>query len=114
MRVRMKTNIGGTREGEEWPRKGECLDLADHQARDLIAQGYAEEATDEDASEQSDAPARKQRKRRNRPDDQPADRDGATLGPEPATADESGAGSMSADESRSETSADEHLTEPAE
>jgi hypothetical protein len=41
MRVRMTTNIGGFRNSEPWPRKGEITDLPAHEAADLIEVGYA-------------------------------------------------------------------------
>jgi hypothetical protein len=41
MRVRMTTNIGGFRNSEPWPRKGEITDLPAHEAADLIQVGYA-------------------------------------------------------------------------
>lgn len=44
MRVTMKTRIGGFRNGQEWPAPGGHLDVPDHEARDLIAAGYAEAA----------------------------------------------------------------------
>lgn len=44
MRVRMTTKIGGFRNGEEWPDKGAVIEVPDHEGRDLIAAGYAEEA----------------------------------------------------------------------
>lgn len=45
MRVTMKTRIGGFRNGQEWPAPGDHIDVPDHEARDLIAAGYAEAAT---------------------------------------------------------------------
>lgn len=48
MRVRMIDKIGGTRNGEPWPEVGESIDVPDGEAADLIAVGYAEEATDEE------------------------------------------------------------------
>jgi len=41
MRVQMKIQIGGTRDGEPWPAAGKPLDLPDSEATDLIAAGYA-------------------------------------------------------------------------
>lgn len=41
MRVQMNTQIGGYRNGEPWPLKGGTIDLPDHEAADLIANGYA-------------------------------------------------------------------------
>lgn len=46
MRVRMKIHITGTRNGEDWPAKGDDIDLPDTEAADLIANGYAQLAED--------------------------------------------------------------------
>ena len=42
MRVRQLIDISGTIDGQEWPGKGAEIELADHVAADLIANGYAE------------------------------------------------------------------------
>jgi hypothetical protein len=42
MRIRQLIDISGTIDGAEWPGRGEELDLPDHVATDLIANGYAE------------------------------------------------------------------------
>lgn len=47
MLVRMLTTIGGHRNGVEWPRRGETLDVPDHEAADLIAARYAAPAREE-------------------------------------------------------------------
>lgn len=44
MLVRMKSNIGGFRNGIEWPPIGTVIEIVDHEAADLVAAGYAEEA----------------------------------------------------------------------
>lgn len=44
MRVQMTHGIGGYRDGAPWPPVGGCIDLPDHEARDLIGAGYAVEA----------------------------------------------------------------------
>ena len=46
MQVKMQTQISGTRNGQDWPAKGEIIDLPDDEAKDLIAGGLAE-AVDE-------------------------------------------------------------------
>lgn len=43
MKIRQLIDISGTIDGTVWPGKGEVLDLADHVAADLIANGYAEQ-----------------------------------------------------------------------
>lgn len=47
MRVRMKVKISGTRDGAEWPDKGDTVDLPDDEAEQLIRYGAAEEAGDD-------------------------------------------------------------------
>ncbi len=41
MLVRMKTRIGGYRNGEPWPAPGGTIDVPAHEAHGLIANGYA-------------------------------------------------------------------------
>ena len=48
MRIRMKQNITGTRNGLEWPAVGTVIEIRDNEGADLIAAGLAEEAPDED------------------------------------------------------------------
>lgn len=43
MYVRMKQKIGGFRNGEAWPDKGAVVEVPDHEGRDLILAGYAED-----------------------------------------------------------------------
>ena len=50
MLVRMLINITGSRDGSPWPAPGGTLDVPDHEAESLIANGYAE-------AERADAPA---------------------------------------------------------
>lgn len=45
MLVKMRKHIGGFRNGLEWPPAGGVIDLPDHEAGDLIANGYAEPAS---------------------------------------------------------------------
>lgn len=51
MIVAMKTKIGGFRDGRPWPGVGGLIDLPDHEAADMIANGYCEES-DADEIEQ--------------------------------------------------------------
>ena len=46
MRLTMKIQIVGVRDGVEWPAPGGVIDVPDHEAESLIGCGYAEEATD--------------------------------------------------------------------
>lgn len=51
MIVRMRIKIGGYRDLQPWPEIGDTIELPDAEAADLIANGYAEEATDEPIDE---------------------------------------------------------------
>ena len=42
MHVRMKTKIGGYRNEVPWPEVGDTIEVPDHEANDLIRNGYAE------------------------------------------------------------------------
>lgn len=42
MRIRLLTDISGTIDGQDWPRKGNETDVPDTVAADLIANGFAE------------------------------------------------------------------------
>lgn len=42
MRVKMKADISGSRNGRPWPRRGESVDLPDQEAAQLCAGGMAE------------------------------------------------------------------------
>jgi len=54
MRVEMLIKIGGFRDGAEWPDVGGTIEVPDHEAGDLLGNGYAKEATDEDATTTAD------------------------------------------------------------
>lgn len=47
MKVRMLVEISGTRDGEEWPKRGGTIDVPEPEAQDLIANKFAEIAADE-------------------------------------------------------------------
>lgn len=49
MKVRMLADISGTRNGEDWPKRGETVDLPDGEAKDLIESRMAAPAEDKDA-----------------------------------------------------------------
>ncbi len=42
MRVRMKVDISGTRQGQEWPPRGSVIDLPDDEAAGYCSAGMAE------------------------------------------------------------------------
>lgn len=56
MRVRMKVDVSGTRNGGRWPRKGQEIDLPAAEAADLCAAGHAERVADDDVIERAVAP----------------------------------------------------------
>lgn len=41
MRVRMRADISGTRNGERWPRRGELVDVPDAEGEHLVSAGLA-------------------------------------------------------------------------
>lgn len=41
MRIEMRAQISGTRNGEDWPAKGGTIDVPDDEAAQLIGQGMA-------------------------------------------------------------------------
>lgn len=47
MLIEMRTRIGGYRNGEPWPEVGGTIDVPDHEAADLISNGYAKESSRE-------------------------------------------------------------------
>ena len=46
MKIRMKVQISGTRNGAAWPAAGSEVELPDSEARDLVATGQAVDAND--------------------------------------------------------------------
>lgn len=42
MKIRMKASLSGTRNGVDWPRAGETVELPDDEAAKLCAAGMAE------------------------------------------------------------------------
>lgn len=55
MRVQMKASMSGLRDGAEWPKVGEVIDLPDQEAADMIRVGNATPVS-EDPPEQATAP----------------------------------------------------------
>jgi len=62
VKVRMKVEVSGTRNGKPWPRRGEVVDLPDAEGADLCAAGLADPVTDTRV-EKAVAPAAETRKR---------------------------------------------------
>jgi hypothetical protein len=56
MRVRMKTDVSGSRDGRAWPKRGETLDVSDTEGADLCGSGLAVPAADSDDTEKAVAP----------------------------------------------------------
>ncbi|MFF1685934.1 hypothetical protein [Streptomyces sp. NPDC058254] len=56
MKVRMKVQISGTRDGQEWPAKGDEVELPDDEGAQLCASGLAEPLTDTPEPETATAP----------------------------------------------------------
>ena len=56
MRVEMLTQISGLRDGQEWPRPSETIEVPAHEGSDLILAGYAKEATDAPTPEPAPVP----------------------------------------------------------
>lgn len=57
MKIRMKVQMSGTRNGQRWPKAGETADIPTGEALHLVASGIAEEVTDEQAAETATLPA---------------------------------------------------------
>lgn len=77
MLVRMKTKIGGYRDGLEWPDAGDTIDVPDHEATSLILNRYAEAMEAPDAVQDSQPHADSDdQPDRGQADDPAADSDG--------------------------------------
>lgn len=57
MKIRMKSEIQGLRNGSRWPAKGEELVVSDSEGAHLCAQGYAEPVAELPMRETAVAPA---------------------------------------------------------
>jgi hypothetical protein len=53
MRVRMKTDVSGARDGEPWPPRGGTIELPDDEAAQLCASGMAEPVAEHKAAEKA-------------------------------------------------------------
>ncbi|MFZ3569956.1 hypothetical protein ACOKM5_23400 [Streptomyces sp. BH097] len=51
MQVRMKVTMSGTRNGQDWPPRGELVDLPEAEADDMVRAGLAEMPDEADESE---------------------------------------------------------------
>lgn len=61
MRVRMKVQISGTRDGQEWPAGGGEVELPDEEGAHLCASGLAVPLADGDEPETATAPEAEKR-----------------------------------------------------
>jgi hypothetical protein len=68
MRVRMKHAISGTRDGREWPRPGEEIDLPDDEAMSLIRAHMAIQVEDAAKPETATAPRKAATRRKPKTD----------------------------------------------
>jgi len=48
MKIRMKVDVSGARNGRAWPARGEVIELPDGEAADLCASDMAEPVADDD------------------------------------------------------------------
>ena len=71
MKVRMLVNMSGTRNGEEWPAKGEVAELPTAEAAHYVASGIAEQVSapevEPEQPETATAPAAEKRARTRKP-----------------------------------------------
>ncbi len=61
MKVRMKVDVSGTRNGQEWPRRGQVMELPDDEAAQYCANGMAEPVADTGEVETATTPPAEQR-----------------------------------------------------
>jgi len=66
VKVRMKTQITGTRNGVRWPAPGGEVSLPDNEGADLCAQGLAEPVAERAKPEAATAPRAEKRATRSR------------------------------------------------
>lgn len=61
MRVRMKVDVSGTRNGQPWPRRGQVADVDDAEGAQLCHAGLAEPVAVAEPVETATAPSAEQR-----------------------------------------------------
>ena len=66
MRVRMRVDVSGTRNGAPWPRRGGEIDLPDNEAAQLCAAGMAEPIAVSEPVETATVPQPELRRNRKR------------------------------------------------
>src|SRR5690242_20759247 len=57
MRVRMKAEVSGARNGVAWPKRGETFDVSDSEGADLCSSGLAEPVADSERDVEKAVPA---------------------------------------------------------
>jgi len=57
MKIRMKADVSGSRNGKPWPRRGETVDVPAAEAADMCAAGIAEPVGDKDHKVETATPA---------------------------------------------------------
>lgn len=57
MKIRMKVQMSGTRNGQRWPEVGETADIPTGEAQHLVASGIAEEVDGKKTTETATPPA---------------------------------------------------------
>jgi len=61
VKVTLKVDVSGSRDGQPWPRRGSLVDLPDQEAADLCAAGLAEPVASRPKAEKAVAPDAEQR-----------------------------------------------------
>ncbi len=56
MKIRMRVQVSGTRDGQDWPPRGSVIDLPDAEAADYCANGMAEPVAVFDVEEKAVVP----------------------------------------------------------
>lgn len=64
MKVRMKVNLLGTRDGVAWPPVGETVDLPDHEGARMCERGFAEPVAETRSEGAEKRPAKRAEVRR--------------------------------------------------
>lgn len=57
MRVRMKIDVSGSRDGQAWPKRGETFEVSDAEGADLCSSGLAEPVADSGGDVEKAVPA---------------------------------------------------------
>lgn len=66
MKIRMKVDVSGVRDGQPWPPRGEEVEVGDQEGADLCAAGIAEPVAAVESVEKAVAPEPEKRTARKR------------------------------------------------